>query len=239
MGDEQKTFADQVDELVGKATQNDKGAQVLPDEVLEGVSDELSFAAKERLRYKNTQSAYTRAQQEYKKVSKVNEKLVDHLSDTVTLHISPEKRAELNDLKHSDPDKWREKLDEHEREAREVLQGKLSEYEQEGEQLSELDIRKAKLESFNETTGLELNDQVIEDELPASYTKQLEKGDITFDQFLEKAQKFLTKGKKVAGSGEGDTKDNEKDFGKISGGSTPEDAATKGDVVESYKKTIF
>lgn len=237
MSTESKSFQDQVTEIVGKATDNGSGVMVLADDVLKELSEPLAVAAKTELRYRNTQSSYTKTSQKLKEVSTVNEKLIEHLTDQVTIHITPDQRRELDDLKRRDPEAWRAKLNEHETEARRILTEKLQGYEQAGKQMSELEVRAAKTAAFKETTGIEITDDVVDNQLPASYKTRLASGAITFDEFLELAGKFLTGSVVIKGAKDVPAKDT--DFKKLPGGSRPDDQAIEGDIVKTYKHTVF
>lgn len=237
MSDEAKSFQDQVTELVNKAQDNGNGALVLTEELLKDLPEPLAVAAKAELRYRNTQSSYTKASQRLKEISTVNEKLVEHLTEQVTIHITPEQRRELDDLKRRDPEAWRAKLNEHESEARRILTEKLQSFEQAGKQMSELEIRAAKVAAFKETTGLEITDDVVDNQLPASYKTRLNEGKITFDEFLELAGKFLSG--QVTIKGAKDTPAKDVDFKKLPGGSKPDDKAIESDIVTAYKNTVF
>ncbi len=232
-----QTFEQKVKEVVSKMKADEKGILKIAQEDLDAYPEEVVFAAKLEKRRADTQAEYTRASQKLKELSTVNEKLTEHLVENATLHISAEQRNELEELKLRDPDVWREKLTAYESEQKELLKNKLAEIENVGKKLTELDIRKAQLDAFVETTGIQLDDDVIADQLPASYSKQLEKGEITFDEFLTKAQSFLTKEKIIKGSDE--TPENNVDLGKLPGSNKPSKEAVKNDFHLSYKNEIY
>ena len=224
--------------LVDSMVQDENGKWQFPEDKIKGVDKATLFAAKAERRRRDTQASYTKTRQENKKLQTVNEKLESHVLETATMHLSEEQKEELDELKLRDPDKWREKLNEYEEESRNVLKEQLQKFQKEGEKMSELEIRKAKVQAFEQTTGIKLNDKIIAEELPAAYTKQLENGDIDFDQFLEKAQKFLTGQRKIAGADDKPPKPNP-DLSKAGGGATPTEEAKAGDIMQSYKNEIY
>lgn len=232
------SFEEKVLEVVGKAVKNETGALILTDEALADIPEELAYAAKTELRYRNTQAGYTRAQQEVKKLSKVREELAKKLEETTPLKLTKAQKDELDELKISDPDAWREKLAEYEAQSKQTFKQTLQQIEQEGENYSELELRQAKLEAFTEETGLELNDTIIDEQLPAGYKKKLESGAWSFDKFLEQAHKYLTSGKIIKGAGE-DGAPGEHNLNQQPGGKTPSKSASEGDVVETYKNALF
>lgn len=239
MSDTPQPFAEQVNAIVEKAVEDKNGNMVLPDEVLKDIPEALQHSAQTELRFRNTQRAFTKSQKENKKITAVNAELVNHLTETVTLHVTPAQKAALDDLKVRDPEAWRAKLNEYEQEAKTILQTKLQEFDKKGEALSEAEVRAAKLASFIETTGIELTDDIIANELPASFLKDLESNKITFDQFLTNAHKFLTKSVKIQGAGEGKVDDNDISIGKLPGGATPTKQAIEGDITSRYSKLVF
>lgn len=234
---ENETFTDKVEALVAKAEKNDRGALVISEENLEGASEELAFAATTQLQYKNTQSQYTKSQQNLAASTAVNEKLTEHIHDTITLKLTEEQKVELSTLKLKDPDEWKKKLEEYEVIAKTTLATKLKQIDTEGAAASELELRKAKVVVFNNNTGIKLTDTFIKKELPSKYTEDLENGIINFDEFLTRTKDFLTKNRVIQDAGEADK--DEINLNKAPGGSEPSQDAQKGDFVEKYKKQIF
>lgn len=235
--DKELTFADKVNAVVGKMVEAN-GVWQIPEEVAKDLPEEIIFAATQEKRLRDTQNSFHRVNKKAKELETINSKLTSHLVDNATLHLSNEQKEELEGLKIQDPDKWREKLNEYETEARKILTQKVSEFTTEGQVVSELEERKIKLAAFTESTKIELTDDIIQNELPAAYSRQLEKGEITFDEFLTKAQKFLTKGKVIQGSTE--DPDKTTNLGKLAGGPEPDKEAQEGDLEQQYRKnTIF
>lgn len=230
-------FEGQVKNIVDSMVEGEDGKWTIPENVSREASKEALYAAKLEKRYRDTQSAYTKANQKAKKLEVTTEKMTEHLVNNATMHLSDDQRNELNSLKLRDPDKWREKLNEYETEAQNILRGKIQEYEKEGDQISELELRKAKMEAFTESTGIVLNDKVVQNDLPAAFSNDLKEGKIDFDQFLEKAQDFLTRDKVIKGADK-DPK-NQPNLGKLPGGSEPSKEAQVGDIVQSYQDEIY
>jgi hypothetical protein len=237
MADEEKSFADQVNEAVSKLVEKD-GVYEFPSDVLAELPEPVAYAAKQEKRIRDNSAAFHRANTEAKKYKQITDQLTDHVVNNATLHLSDEQRVELEDLKLTNPDAWRNKLTEYETQAREILRGKVQEIHVKGSELSELEERQAKLAAFTETTGIALTDQIIEDQLPASYSKALAARTITFDEFLTKAQAFLTKGKVVKGEKTVPV-ESDPDLGNLPGGNEPDAEAQDQDLLTQYQKTIF
>ena len=217
--------------------QQEGGKWKLPDEVAEELDEPTLTAVEFERRHRDTQAAYTKSQQEVKKQKAISDGLVDHMVNTATLHITPEQRQELDGLKKSDPDAWRTKLDEYEVESKNILSNKLKDIEKESSNKSELEVRTEKLQAFTESSGIALTDDVIANDLPPRFTKRLENGEITFDEFLNQAAEFLGKEKVIAGTE--NTDESEPNISSVAGGSEPTDTAKEGDFEQTYDNTVF
>lgn len=231
------TFKDQVSEIVGKMVQNDKEVWEIPKDIAEDLSEEVKYAATLEKRFRDTQGHYTKTNKRLKELETVNSKLESHLIETATNHLTVEQKDQLDELKLRDPDAWREKLNEHEQTAKQLQNERIEAFRKEGKEMSELQVRQHQFKEFTETTGIELNDDVIADQLPARFSKQLEKGEISFEQFLEKAQAFLTKERVIAGADADTTTPRSLD--RLPGGATPTETAQHEDIKQTYKKTVF
>lgn len=199
----------------------------------EDIDPALALAVRAEKRFRDTQASYTRERQNAKSLEEINKRLTNQLIETATLHISPEQRAELDELKLRDPDTWRERLTEYEAEARNRLQSKIEEYTQEGLKVSAEVLYSATLEDFNNVHKVEYTREFLEDNVPASYTKKLEKGDITFAEYLSLGHKFIT--------GKVTIKDTDAPVNspKLLGSNQPSREAVEKDEVSQYRNTIF
>jgi hypothetical protein len=196
-----------------------------------GVSSESNGSTTDwEKRYKDTQAAYTRSRQENielkAKLSLVEPKATVNLSDDV--------KAELEDLKYSDPDQWKAKLDEYEAAARKEFESKLAD---KTKQLSDYERRQLEFAEFQAShPDITLTDEVIKYDVPPRITKKLEEGSVTFTEFLEEAYAYL-KAPKIIGTGnETMGQPNLKDAG---GGRTPSEASASKDSAQSYKNEIY
>ena len=227
------TFETKVNTVVSEVKKNDEGKWELPEDLDEAVA----YAATAELRRRDTQSAYTKSQQEAASLRKENETLAASYEKDVTAHISTEDKDRLEELKHSYPDKWRSELDKLSATNKSKFAEKRQQIKDTAHKETELERRTRLLEEHNTANPeFALSDDVLENDIPPRFTKELEKGTITFDEFLDKCNNFLGKPKKIQ---EGDKAPNDPNFSKSGGGNTPSDEAIKGDIKQSYKNEIY
>jgi hypothetical protein len=226
-----------VNEVVEKMEKGDDGKWSIPDEVAKDLSPELVIAVTAERRFRDTQGSYTRTRQELKQQQAIADGLQERLLKS-EVALTKEQKYELNELKKTDPEKWRAKLNEYEQASKNALENELEEIRTKSASKGELEVRKEQMAAWSESTGLELNDTIIENELPPKYLKDLEAGNITFEDFLEQAGKFLTSQKVIKGSNES-ADDDTKNLSKVAGGPEPSNDAQEGDFNETYEETLF
>jgi len=230
-------FKDTVNELVGKMVQNEQQQWALPEEAAKDLDEQTLFAVTSERRYRDTQGAYTRAQQESKKNEAIAAGFQERLLESEVV-LTKEQKFELNDLRKTNPEAWREKLNEYETANKANLSTELEDIRSKSSNKGELEIRKDQMAAFSKETGITLTDEVVENDLPPRFLKELEKGDVTFEQFLTKAGNYIKAEKVIQGSNE-DTNDDTKDLSDAAGGHEPSKQAQEGDFVETYEDTIF
>lgn len=182
-------------------------------------------------RYKDTQVSYTKGQQEIKRLRAEMGVLRNSAPQP---QIDPAVREELEDLKYSDPEAWRTKVNNIEAEAKASYQAKLDEATTVANQEFELERRAQVLADFSSSRNFELTDEIIQNDIPPKFTKKLEQGDITFEEFLEESYSYLTK-RTVDNPGVS----NQPNINKTSGGGTPSDPATNGDIIQTYSNEVY
>ena len=226
-------FADQVSSVIEEVSRDGDGKLVFPEDT----SEEAKYAATAEIRRRDTESALSKEKTGRKATETERDTYLDRLTDKVTLDLSSEQIEELNDLKATDPDAWKAKLDEHEVVAREALHEELDEISTDTIAANEEDRREGILEVFlSSNPALKLDDDVFENDLPPRITGKLERGEVSFEDFLEEAKEFLTKGVRIAGT---EKTEKEPDLNKTGGGSTADPEAVKADMVTSYKNEIY
>lgn len=185
-------------------------------------------------RRRDTQAAYTRGQQELKMLRAEREALEKQIG---TLNLSVQQDEELEELKYKDPDAWRQRINELEQEAVAARQQAISQATAEARRAAELERRAQVLQEFNsEHPDTPITDEVIANDIPPRITNKLEKGEVTFEEFLEEARNYLETPKKVLA---GETPPQEPNLGKVGGRDSASQQAVGGDIVESYQNEVY
>lgn len=183
-------------------------------------------------RRKDTQAAYTKGQQEIKALKAKLEQLEGMVAPTIDL--SEDEKQDLEDLKLIDPDAWRVKMNALEAKAKVQIKEKLSEAEKTAMDALEVERRYDLMQAFNDAhPEVIINDDVLATDVPPRFMKQLNSGEIDFEEFLARVYTFLTSGKTVANE---DTL-KQPNLGKAGGGSTPQKGSNNKE--PKYKDTIF
>lgn len=227
------TFEAQVNDAVSKMTQNEKGLWQLPADL--EVDESVKYAAKLEKRRRDTESALSKTRQELKAEGTMRKTLEQRVAEQVKVEMTPEQQETLDALKYDDPDAWRVEMNKLEQTATTTLRQELDGLTSEASQQAEMERRAQVLEEFNAKASVPITDEVLENDIPPRFVKQLENGEVTFEEFLTKAQKFLTSGKVVK-----DTKlDAQPNLGSAGGGSDPAAEAVEGDFHQSYRNEVY
>ena len=233
-GSTTNTFEEQVNTAASTMVEGEDGIWVLPKD--SELSEEVAFAAKLEKRRRDTQSAAAKTSQELSATKERAGKLESKLKDAFTPQLTAEQADELDDLKSSDPEAYRLKMNEYETAASDAFEEELADMGYDEDEVSEMATRSSQLTDFlADNPGLTLNDEVFNNDLPPRLVKQLETGEITFEKFLDGAKTFLTQTTKVDTGKANDSPD----LGKAGGGAEASDKAIAGDETVSYKETIF
>jgi len=233
-GADEVTFAQQVNDAAATMEQDKDGLWQLPGD--HGLSEEVAFAANLEKRRRDTQSAAAKTSQQLEASVERSNKLESKLKENFVHSLTKDQQEELEDLKSSDPDGYREKYNEYEAVALEAFEEELADMGYDEDQVAEMADRNSILTEFLETNpGLTLNDEVMENDLPPRLVKQLNEGEIDFKEFLDESKKFLAETKVDTG----DDANNEPNLGEAGGGSEASDKAIKGENDTSYKEVIF
>ena len=181
-------------------------------------------------RRRDTQAGYTKSRQDHLKV--VGER--DLLKQKVTPQIV--QTAELEDLKFSDPDAWRNRMNVLEREASLGIEQELQATSAKSAEAFELEERKQILRSFSEANpDFDITKPEVQDQIPPRYLKQLESGSISFEAFLKNVKKFVEAPKTAATTVPQTTEDT---LANVPGRATPSDEGKKS-VSAAYGNLIF
>lgn len=233
---ETQTFEQKVTSIVSSATTDEAGNLVLP-EGLE-LDEPTRYAVTAEKRRRDTQSAYSRAQQEIKTLKSENSAAWEILSKEVSVELTTEEKTELEELKSVDIDKWRLKLNEYDAKKHSKVQAKRTEVQNKSARDIELEQRTEQIKAYNEANpDHQLTDDAIENDIPPRFVKELEKGVISFEEFISKSGAFLKKGKVLAKVEEPDGDD--VDLSKANGSSKIPAEALKNSSKADYHKETY
>jgi hypothetical protein len=235
--DKQPTVEEKINSIVDNITRDEKGQYVLPDDL----SETEKFAAIAEKRRRDTQSSFTKTAQEAKALKAEKAALLLKVSSAVTVELTKEQAEELEELKFSDPEAWRKKVNRYEREAahtqQETIDKELKQVSASSLEKEELERRADVLLEFNQAhPDFELSDDTIANDIPPRIVKRLETGVISFEAFLQECYDY-TKTGKVIKQDKPLTK--QPNLSRVGGGSKPDDNAIKEDIILSYKKEVF
>lgn len=201
----------------------------------EGADPALLYAANAEKRRRDTQSQFTKSQQQLKAAETRATKLAEKLESSIMETLPLKQQTRLEELKNTDPDAWRAELGKLETSAKGELAKELETINKAASQVSEEEQRLQLLQQFQEANP-DITPEMIDEDVPPRITKKLANGTITFEQFLEESAKFL-RANKVIDAGE--DAPNFVDLGKGAGGSRPgeNDQAKAG--TDSYAKEVY
>lgn len=222
----EQSFEDQVNDWAKRLTKGES----LPDDATEP----LRVAAMAEKRRRDTFKSYTTAQQELKALQAKAKLLEEQVLANTPATLDAQSRAELDELKYSDPEKWRKRINQLESE---VKTKTLKDLDQKATQVSELESRKAQLAEFmEENPGFELSDEIIANDIPPRYIKRLDTGELSFGEFLKEVHHYLSSGKVVK-----DTEQvlDQPSFTLAGGATMPTNSALAADIVGSYQNELY
>lgn len=231
------SFADQVNNTVNAMTQGEDGKWSLPEGVDQS-NEALVYAVNAERRRRDTQAAFTKTSQEAARLRAENTHLAAGWQKDFTAKQTPEIQAELEELKASDPDAWRNRLNELEQQQTAKFTELQQSIQQKAAGETELDYRKRALQEFNEANpGIAITDDLLQNDVPPRLTRELAEGKVSFGAFLENVKTYLNKGKVVAPTEE--KPNGGIDLGTAPGGSTPSLAAQEQQSKKTYNDEIY
>jgi hypothetical protein len=227
------TFESKVKTALSESTVGEDGKTVWP----EGTAEEVVYAATSEKRFRDTQSSFTKGQQQLKVKEEESKLLRAQIEANATINVSAEDKAKLDEMKYQNPEGWRDEMNKLETENRNKLKSKLDDIGTEATKSGELVAREQQLDAFLAANpGLDINDEVIGNDIPPRITNKLAKGEVTFGEFLENCKEYLGKGKVIAGVAPEEDQPNLTD---ISGSNSPSKAAVNAGAAANYDKEIY
>jgi len=215
-----------INRTVKEVTVDEKtGKYIYPD----GIDPVLKAAVAATKSYRDNQSGFTKSQQSLKEseaeVTALREKLAGHTSKS--LELTKEDQQTLDNLRDTDPDAWRQKLNRLESEAKTTIKEELDSATEEARSKAsgdfELQQRYDYLDQFNEGRDVPITPELLDSEIPPRITKKLADGDITFVQYLDDVSEYIDKGKVVATTPDTKTTDLNKANGSSKAGEQAEE----------------
>lgn len=230
------TYEDKVNAAVSQVTRGEDNKLVYPEEYAD--DEAMKFALTAEIRRRDTQASFSKNQAELTRLKAQQTATEAEWEKDAIANLSKVQQNKLEELKATDPDAWRAKITELESEAKTTFTKRKQEVATKAHTETENQYRERVMEEFVAANPeLEITDEVIADELPPKFLKQLEKGDVTFEEFLTNAKTYLTKGKVIKGDGQTTTK--VPDLSLVGGSNTPDEAAIAADIKQSYANDVF
>lgn len=194
-------------------------------------------------RFKDTQAFATKIAQEKADKERELAELKAELSVLKTtakpsLTIDAQVQSELEDLKYSDPDAWRTRVNELETAANAEFNSKIVEAKQLSSQQLELQRRANVLTQFqNAHPDVVFTDELLHLDIPQRIVKELENGKVTYEEFLNNVYNYV-KTPKVIGS---TTKTLEQpNLSKTGGDDTPtKNSSSNQNIIQTYENMEF
>lgn len=182
---------------------------------------------------KDTQKSYTQGQQELSVLKKQNKMLNDAASKGTQL--TPEQVDELEVLKYKDPDAWFDKKQAYTNLAKANLLEANSKAHDEGMEEAAETTKQATIANFL-TSNTDLTMDMINLDVPKRIHKELDDGNITLEEFLEKSKHYiLSSTKRLQDKADLD----QKNLTKVPGGNNPSKQATQAEHNKQAQDEIY
>ena len=229
-------FQTKVNTIVEKMVKTEEGNWEVPEDIKKETDEAILFAAMSERRVRDTKADFTRTRQQLKRQESVTEALQEKILNS-NIELTKEQKEELTELRNNNPEAWRAKLDTYEQEAKKELKEELKEIAKQVGDKTEVEIRSEQMAAWSESTGIKLDDDIVNNDLPPRMVRELSEGKVTFEQFLDNAGEFLKKTKIIEGTEENE--ENEPSFTNTAGGAEPTQQAEEGDFNKTYENTLF
>ena len=194
-------------------------------------------------RFKDTQAFATKIAQEKADKERELAELKAELSVLKTtakpsLTIDEQVQSELEDLKYSDPDAWRIRINELETAANTEFNSKIAEAKNHSSQQLELQRRANVLAQFQtEHPDVVFTDELLHLDIPQRIVKELENGKVTYEEFLNNVYNYV-KTPKVIGTTNKTLE--QPNLSKTGGDDTPtKNSSSNQNIIQTYENMEF
>jgi len=185
-------------------------------------------------KFRDTQGSYTKSTQDYKLLQAENEILKGKLAGHTALTV--EQNDELETLKLTDPETYFDKRTEYEAQAHTQYDTELTDVRNKTAKEIELERREQYIKDFNVSREVPITQELVDNEVPAKFFKQLDANEVTFEQFVTNVANYVDT-PKVVGKGEDVT--NVTNLSNVAGGDTPSKEKQYDNLAEDYAKIVF
>lgn len=227
-------FAQEVETVVKQLEEGPDGNWVFPADL--DVSEEVRYAATLEKRRRDTQSALSTSRRELTASNTIVTQLEQRVAAKLSLSITPEEQEVLDTLKLDDPDEWRKRVNDLEQKANDSFREELGTITTEASHKAELAMRAQTLATFNEAhPDGPITDEQLAQDIPPRIVAKLERGECTFEEFLNEAHTYLTAPRKVAV----EQSTAPPSLGTAGGSNSPGDHAVSSTAVTSYEHELY
>jgi len=223
---EVKDYQAEVNQLLTETKVTEDGKFVYP----ENVDPWAKVAIANEKKFRDTQSGFTKVTQELK----VAQAELDVLRGKLSSGLTQEQVTELNDI--DDKEEYFAKRAEYEAQANDTFSEELEEVRTKTATEIERERREVALTEFNKGRKIPITNELVDNEVPPKFYKQLEAGKITFEQFLADVAKFVDTPKKMANT---ETEKNVTNLSDVAGGDTPSGEKRYDNIEETYASLVF
>ncbi len=225
-----ETFEAKVHGIVSTVTRDESGKLQLP----EGLDEATAFGVTTEIRRRDTQSAFSKVTAKAKQLETENQRYISGWEQDVIDTLTAKESAELEELKHTDPDAWRTKLNELQTTKKSKLAERRAKITTEAATVIQEESRAEILSRFEAQYPGILTEEVLNNDIPPRLVKNLEEGKVDFEGFLQSCVEFMTKGRTLD---KGTQAPNTVDLSKLPGGGSPSEAAVTTSDIEQYRKS--
>ncbi len=219
-----------VNELLKATKVTKEGKFEFPD----GTDEWAKKAVMNEKKFRDTQSGFTQATQSNKLLEAEVKVLKDKLAGKTAL--TQEQTEELDELKVMDVDAYFAKRTEYEASAQTQFDVELADVRTKTESELEIERREQFVTDFNVGRDKPITQELIDNEVPAKFFKQLQANEVTFDEFMSNVAKYVDT-PKVAG--EKATDENVTNLSNVAGGTTPSAEKRYNSLEEDYADLTF